>query len=95
MVVLTELFGTWCLGIENLHRHKILHRDISSENIVADPNGPSSPWVILSDFDLAGRVQAEDHPASGASTGHRTETLRFMATELLQSGHRTSPRARL
>jgi serine/threonine protein kinase len=86
-----KLFWPWHLGIEDLHRHKILHRDISSENIMVNPNGPSSPWVILNDFDLAGQEQAEDHPVSGTSTRHRTGTLPFMAIELLRkadTGHR-------
>src|SRR5882762_6755511 len=73
--------------MESLYQAGILHRDISSENVMAGPCKPAV-WVILNDFDLAGRVEAEGRP-SGATARHRTGTLPFMAIELLkQAGAR-------
>jgi len=64
-------------GMEGLHQAGILHRDISSKNVMVDSHEPV--WVILNDFDLAGRVEAEV-----ATAQHRTGTLPFMAIELLE-----------
>src|SRR5882762_8099046 len=68
--------------MESLYQAGILHRDISSENVMVDPCKPAV-WVILNDFDLAGRVEAEGR-LSGATARHRTGTLPFMAIELLE-----------
>src|SRR5713101_156777 len=82
MLVVTELLVTWLTGIEGLHGAGILHRDISSDNIMVDRSKPDL-WVILNDLDLAGRVEVEGE-VSHATARHRTGTLPFMALELLE-----------
>jgi len=81
--LLTELVAQLPTGMEGLHRVGILHRDISSENVMVDVK-KQGMWVILNDFDLAGRVKEE-----GARARHRTGTLPFMAIELLKKADAT------
>jgi len=63
---------------------KILHRDISENNIIiTESASDGSPKGRLIDLDLAKEL---DNVPSGA--GHRTGTLQFMAIEVLQGkGH--------
>lgn len=61
---------------------KILHRDISYTNVMAEKLEDGSFQGVLNDFDFAIRIDelsAEEHPLSL----HRTGTLPFMAQELL------------
>lgn len=67
-----------------LENGKILHRDISENNIIiAEAASEGDPKGILIDLDLAKEL---DSVTSGAS--HRTGTMQFMAIEVLEGrGH--------
>jgi hypothetical protein len=57
----------------------MLHRDISSENLMWDPDGDCG---ILNDFDLAKLVKEME---CGPGAKHKTGTLPFLALDLLRS----------
>ncbi|KAA8894390.1 hypothetical protein FN846DRAFT_922999 [Sphaerosporella brunnea] len=57
-------------------QHRVLHRDVSKNNILLHPSGPGG---FLIDFDLA--IFAERSRVTGAS--HRTGTFDFMARDVL------------
>ncbi|KAG9237290.1 hypothetical protein BJ875DRAFT_533004 [Amylocarpus encephaloides] len=58
---------------------KILHRDVSENNIIITESPPGAPKGDLIDLDLAKKL---DSVPSGAN--HRTGTMQFMAIEVLQ-----------
>jgi len=57
---------------------QLLHRDVSSENLMWDPDEKCG---ILNDYDLAKLVQEMQFPTTAK---HKTGTLPFMARKLLQ-----------
>jgi serine/threonine protein kinase len=66
---------------------KILHRDVSENNIIIAASATEgSPKGRLIDLDLAKEL---DSVLSGAS--HRTRTMQFMAIEVLQGKGHTYP----
>ncbi|CZR52492.1 uncharacterized protein PAC_02369 [Phialocephala subalpina] len=69
-----------------LENGKILHRDVSENNIIiTEPAAEGAPKGRLIDLDLAKEL---DSVPSGAS--HRTGTMQFMAIEVLQGKQPTS-----
>ena len=70
-VLLAELV----LGLEHLHKHHFVHRDVKVENVMLDAAG----HVKLIDFGLARDVPALDEPLSP------TGSLIYMAPELLRA----------
>ena len=73
-----------------MYRHKILHRDISVNNILLHGDlGPNHPGGFLIDFDLAIRMD----PRANSEAMHRTGTFDFMALEVLiaPEGHQHNP----
>lgn len=74
-------------GIHDLrYKAKLLHRDISSSNIMYSRKG-NDDWFILNDFDLATKVDDEGRPL-GPTSKRRTGTFPFMAPELIEDMHR-------
>ncbi|THH00125.1 hypothetical protein EW026_g2350 [Hermanssonia centrifuga] len=73
------------------YKAKILHRDISCNNIMYEMRR-GRPYFILIDFDFAAILDAKRKGRSsvGATSKHRTGTLPFMAHELLQDMIRMS-----
>ncbi|PSS03723.1 hypothetical protein PHLCEN_2v3948 [Hermanssonia centrifuga] len=73
------------------YKAKILHRDISCNNIMYEMRR-GKPYFILIDFDFAAILDAKRKGRSsvGATSKHRTGTLPFMAHELLQDMTRMS-----
>jgi len=65
--------------LEHLFSIGILHRDISTGNIMCDWRGGRF-WVVLNDFDLAGKTPND---SNSNTSRHRTGTLPFMSLELL------------
>ena len=61
------------LGLEHLHKHDFIHRDIKVENVMLDAAGHAK----LIDFGLARDVPTLDEPLSP------TGSLIYMAPELL------------
>ncbi|THG98171.1 hypothetical protein EW026_g3983 [Hermanssonia centrifuga] len=65
------------------YKAKILHRDISCNNIMYEIRG-NKIYFILIDFDFATTVDDEGHPIGVAGRSkHRTGTLPFMAFDLV------------
>lgn len=62
------------LGLEHLHKHDFIHRDIKVENVMLDAAGHAK----LIDFGLARDVPSLDEPLSP------TGSLIYMAPELLR-----------
>ena len=70
------------LGLEHMHAHGLIHRDIKVENIMLDGAG----HVKLIDFGLSCELRGYEEPVSP------TGSLIYMAPEV---GHSVLPKARL
>ncbi|THG93744.1 hypothetical protein EW026_g7576 [Hermanssonia centrifuga] len=65
------------------YKAKILHRDISANNVMWEMHGDEVVFKLI-DFDYAAYVDDEGRPvATIASSKHRTGTLPFMAYDLI------------
>ena len=62
-----------CAGLAEAHRHRIIHGDLKSANVILSKNPDGTPRAVLTDFGLA-----RDTLASAASGG----TPGYMAPEL-------------
>jgi len=69
-VLLAEVY----LGLEHLHAHGFIHRDVKVENIMLDARG----HVKLIDFGLACELKGSDGPVSP------TGSLIYMAPEMIR-----------
>ncbi|KDQ10424.1 hypothetical protein BOTBODRAFT_496257 [Botryobasidium botryosum FD-172 SS1] len=70
-------------NLKNLYDHGILHRDISSNNLMYRQTGTTIQGVVT-DFDLATSFRKRVHYP--ARLLHRTGTTPFLARELLERG---------
>lgn len=70
-----------------MYKHRVLHRDISENNVLIHPGDHTGGFLI--DFDLAIRTGREGK--NGAM--HRTGTFDFMALDVLRppAGYQHSP----
>lgn len=71
------------VGLEFLHRHGIVHRDIKGGNVLVHPSGACK----LADFGASTKIkdllQQEEHQ-DGDSDAHLRGTIRWMAPEILK-----------
>lgn len=72
--LLGELFYQICLGVEYLHKYKVVHADIKPQNILLKSNGQ----IMIADFGLAYMVTHSTMTVEGRCGG----TPIFMAPEL-------------
>ncbi|KAL8701871.1 MAG: hypothetical protein Q9201_004678, partial [Fulgogasparrea decipioides] len=90
--LLKALRDAICAHQSLLHEAKILHRDISTRNIIiTEPDKTGGLHGILIDLDMATRVGL-DGKNEGSGASHLTGTLEFMAIEVLQHAFRSPPR---
>ena len=54
---LVQIFKRLVSALEYLHKHRIIHADIKTENVLLADNG----WPVLSDFGLAMRIPDGSH----------------------------------
>lgn len=77
-----EVLRQATLGLEFLHGHRIIHRDLNPSNILLQANTPKYTQVKLSGFGLSKMIK-DDHSSTftseafGASTWFPPEVLRF------------------
>ncbi|MGW0181228.1 serine/threonine-protein kinase [Nocardia sp. NPDC003345] len=77
------------LGLDEIHRAGLLHRDVKPANILVSASYDGSERVLVTDFGIARQMQ---DTASLAESGSVTATLAYAAPEQL-NGERTDPRA--
>ena len=51
------------LGLEYIHKNKIIHRDIKPENLVLDQNG----YLAITDFGIAKKIEKTSQPDASGS----------------------------
>ncbi|MBC7833552.1 MAG: serine/threonine protein kinase [Phycisphaerales bacterium] len=77
-----ELIRGLCAAVSHAHQNGVLHRDLSSRNILVDADGR----VKVLDFGLACHVDRHENSAI-TMQGHVLGTLRFMSPEALAGGN--------
>lgn len=95
---LADVIAPYSAGLHDLrYKAKILHRDISDNNVMFEWGPDGRPNFILIDFDMAKVIPTQkEKPVSRSE--HRTGTLMFMAVDLIQDaadskekGHKRIP----
>ena len=61
------------LGLEYIHKNKIIHRDIKPENLVLDQNG----YLAITDFGIAKRVEKSSLPDGSGTPGYMAPEVLF------------------
>ena len=61
------------LGLEYIHKNKIIHRDIKPENLVLDQNG----YLAITDFGIAKRVEKSSMPDGSGTPGYMAPEVLF------------------
>ena len=61
------------LGLEYIHKNKIIHRDIKPENLVLDQNG----YVAITDFGIAKKVEKSSLPDASGTPGYMAPEVLF------------------
>ena len=61
------------LGLEYIHKNKIIHRDIKPENLVLDQNG----YLAITDFGIAKKVEKSSLPDASGTPGYMAPEVLF------------------
>ena len=61
------------LGLEYLHKNKIIHRDIKPENLVLDENG----YLAITDFGIAKKIEKSSKPDASGTPGYMAPEVLF------------------
>ena len=61
------------LGLEYIHKNKIIHRDIKPENLVLDQNG----YLAITDFGIAKRIEKSSLPDASGTPGYMAPEVLF------------------
>ena len=61
------------IGLEYLHKNKIIHRDIKPENLVLDQNG----YLAITDFGIAKRIEKSSLPDASGTPGYMAPEVLF------------------
>ena len=61
------------LGLEYIHKNKIIHRDIKPENLVLDQNG----YLAITDFGIAKKIEKSSLPDASGTPGYMAPEVLF------------------
>ena len=61
------------LGLEYIHKNKIIHRDIKPENLVLDQNG----YLAITDFGIAKKIEKTSQPDASGTPGYMAPEVLF------------------
>ena len=61
------------LGLEYIHKNKIIHRDIKPENLVLDQNG----YLAITDFGIAKKIEKSSMPDASGTPGYMAPEVLF------------------
>ena len=77
------------LGLQHLHEHDLVHRDVKPSNLMLTPSG----LVKVLDLGLARQLSGPDQEGPITSTGQFLGTLDYMAPEQCDNSHTVDVRA--